>query len=186
MQSDSELVRLARAGRSQAYGELVRRWAGRITALCHARIGCVHAADDLAQEVLLRGYRALDRLSDPDKFGAWLCAIARRSCLNWLRARERSLVPFSALGPDHKPHDLQDPASLADPAGLDRADELRRLRTEVAGLPPEYREVLTLYYHEKLTYRDLAQMLGVSTATINARLTRARVLLREALSDCRS
>ena len=49
-------------------------------------------------------------------------------------------------------------------------------------LPEEYREVVMLYYYEDVTYRDLAQLLGVSAATINARLTKARALLRERLS----
>ena len=58
------------------------------------------------------------------------------------------------------------------------------LPEQVAALPEEYREVIRLYYHENLTYRDLAQMLGVSSATINARLTKARGLLRQRLSKC--
>ena len=62
-------------------------------------------------------------------------------------------------------------------------DDLQRVRAEVAALPSVYREVVMLYYHQDMTYRDLAEMLGVSTATINARLTKARMLLRERLSD---
>src|SRR3954449_3012483 len=101
--SDAELVRLARAGRAEAYAELVRRWAGRITALCHARVGRSHPADDLAQETLLRGFRALGSLSDPERFGPWLCGIALRACLDWRKARQNAQIPFSALGPDHDP-----------------------------------------------------------------------------------
>ena len=52
----------------------------------------------------------------------------------------------------------------------------------VEALPEDYREVILLYYYEDVTYRDLAQALGVSPATINARLTKARAMLRERLS----
>ena len=48
-------------------------------------------------------------------------------------------------------------------------------------LPEDYREVLMLYYYEDVTYRDLAETLGVSAATINARLTKGRAMLRERL-----
>jgi RNA polymerase sigma-70 factor (ECF subfamily) len=51
----------------------------------------------------------------------------------------------------------------------------------VAGLPEDCREVLLLYYQGDVTYRELGEMLEVSPATINARLTRARMLLRERL-----
>jgi RNA polymerase sigma-70 factor (ECF subfamily) len=185
MTSDAELVQQTLAGRTEAYGELVRRWAGRITALCHARIGCGHTADDLAQETLLRAYRALPSLSNPEKFGAWVSSIALRTCLNWRKAKERSQIPFSVLGPGNTAEDLFSKSSLEEPS-LDRDEEWQRLRAEVAALPPEYREVILLYYHEDVTYQDLAQLLGVSRATINARLTKARVMLREALSHCRS
>jgi RNA polymerase sigma-70 factor (ECF subfamily) len=174
--SDAELVRQTLAGRTEAYEELVRRWAGRVTSLCHAKIGCASAADDLAQEALVRAYRALATLADADKFGPWLCRIAVHTCLNWLKSKQRAMVPFSALGPDQNPEDYlqRDPA-----AEDDNEDDLNRLRAEVATLPESYREVLLLYYHQDVTYRDLADMLGVSSATINARLTRARNLLRE-------
>jgi RNA polymerase sigma factor (sigma-70 family) len=178
--SDAELVRLARAGQTEAYTELVRRWSGRVTALCHTKVRRGHLADDLAQETLLRGFRSLGSLSHPERFGPWLCGIALRTCLDWLKARQNAQVPFSAL--EHDPGE-----SLADPhpALPDREEERRRLLTEVEALPDDYRKVILLYYYEDVTYRDLARLLGVSASTVNARLTRARALLRSRLSDCR-
>jgi len=181
--TDAELVHQTLQGKADAYAELVRRWAGRVTALCHAKVGCTAAAEDLAQDALLRGYRMLKSLTTPEKFGPWLCRIAVNGCLNWHKAKERSVVPFSSLGPDQNPE-----AYLADETswdGDDRDDDLRRLREEVAALPETYRQVLLLYYHQDSTYRDLSEILGVSAATINARLTKARALLRERLNQCR-
>jgi RNA polymerase sigma-70 factor (ECF subfamily) len=183
--SDAELVRRALAGRTEAYGELVRRWAGRVTALCHAKVGRAHVADDLAQETLLRGFRALSALSDPGCFGPWLCGIAMRVCLDWLKTKKNAQVPFSVLGPHYDPDDhLQNPNSSTENE-VERDDERRHLLAEVEALPEECRQVVMLYYYQDLTYRELARILGVSAATVNARLTRARALLRERLSDCR-
>jgi RNA polymerase sigma-70 factor (ECF subfamily) len=176
--SDAELVRQARAGRADAYAELARRWAARVTALCHARVGRAHLADDLAQETLLRGWRALGSLHDPERFGAWLCGIALRTCLDWLKAKQNAQIPFSALDGDAAPETYLQARPGPD---AERADEVRRLMAEVEGLPEIYRQVVLLYYYEDVTYRDLARQLGVSPATINARLTRARALLRERL-----
>jgi RNA polymerase sigma-70 factor (ECF subfamily) len=181
--TDGELVRQTLTGQREAYAELVRRWAGRITGLCHARVGRGDVAEDMAQESLLRAYRSLATLLQPDKFGAWLLGIAHRTCLDWLKAKERTTVPFTALSPDRNLDAL-----LADPhheSEVDRRDEARHLLAEVEALPMEYREVLMLYYYDDLTYRDLAQILGVSPATINARLTKARTLLRERLTNTR-
>jgi RNA polymerase sigma-70 factor (ECF subfamily) len=177
--SDGELVRQTLAGRTTAFEELTRRWAGRVTALCHARTRRAGDAEDLAQETLLRGFRALATLSDPDKFGSWICGIAARTCLDWLKSKQRTMVHFSALGPDRDAN-----AVMADGRAepdLDRRDDCRRLMSEVEALPDECREAIMLYYYEDVTYRDLAAMLGVSAATVNARLTRGRALLRERL-----
>jgi RNA polymerase sigma-70 factor (ECF subfamily) len=185
MTSDAELVRQTCAGRNEAYTELVRRWAARITALCHARVRRAHIADDLAQDTLLRGFRALHTLNDPERFGAWLCGIALRICLDWLKAKKNSQIPFSALGDEHQPTDfLHDPSdSVA--RQMERDDDCRQLSAEIEALPDEYRQVVLLYYYEDVTYREVAALLGVSTATVNARLTKARALLRARLTDCR-
>jgi RNA polymerase sigma-70 factor (ECF subfamily) len=180
--SDAELVRQALAGQAEAYAELVRRWTPRVLALCHARVGRSDVAEDLAQEALLRGYRALATLAQPDRFGAWLHGIALRACLDWLKARERSTVAFSALGNGCDPNAIRHPRDGIEAPALDRAEERRRVLAEVEALPPEYRTVVMLYYYENVTYRELAETLGVSPATINARLTKARALLRARLS----
>ncbi len=182
--SDADLVRQTLAGRTEAYGELVRRWAGRITALCHSKVGRADIAEDLSQESLMRGYRALNTLADPEKFGAWLWGIALRACLDWLKSKQRTQVSFSALGPDRNPEDFIPNRTDEGELDVDRADELQQLMGEVEALPEEYRKVVMLYYYQDMTYRELAQLLGVSAATINARLTKARTLLRERLSSC--
>src|SRR5215212_732447 len=98
--TDAELVRATLAGSRDAYAEIARRWSARITAICHARVRRADVADDLAQETLLRGYRALHTLSDPAKVGSWLMGIAVRAALDWLKAKERTTKTFSTLGSD--------------------------------------------------------------------------------------
>jgi RNA polymerase sigma-70 factor (ECF subfamily) len=184
-QTDGDLVRQALAGKVAAYGELVHRWAARITAFCHAKVRSPDAAEDLAQETLLRGYRALGTLADPDCFGTWLHGIALRACLDWLKSKARTQVTFSTLGPAGSADHLPDSATDWQESRVEREDELRLLMREVDDLPEEYREVLMLYYYDDVTYQDLALMLGVSAATVNARLTKARAMLRERLASWR-
>jgi RNA polymerase sigma-70 factor (ECF subfamily) len=184
MVSDADLVRQARAGRTAAYEELVRRWAARITAVCHARVKRAHLAEELAQETLLRGFRALDSLTDPDRFGAWLCGIALRACLDYLKAKQNSQVPFSVLGQNYNPDENLHARQEGGEGDVERNEERRLILAEVEALPEEYRTVVMLYYYQDHTYRDLAKLLGVSSATVNARLTKARALLRTRLIHC--
>jgi RNA polymerase sigma-70 factor, ECF subfamily len=177
--TDGELVRQTLAGQGTAYEELVRRWSARVLAFCHAKVRSAHAAEDLAQETLLRGYQALSTLADPDKFGCWLHGIALRTCLDWLKRKEQQQVGFAAIGADED--GLEGPAELP-LEGLARREQLQSLMREVEALPEECREAIMLYYYDDVTYQDIAALLGVSAATVNARLTKARNLLRRRLS----
>jgi RNA polymerase sigma-70 factor (ECF subfamily) len=172
-------VQSALAGRLEGYAELARRWSAAVLAICHARVRRHDIAEELAQETLLRGLRGLRTLDAPDKFGPWLRGIANRVCLDWLKSKQTSQVPFTQLAASGHPD-----AVLASPdtsAQVDNADELQSLMREVERLSDEHREVLMLYYYNDVTYRELAERLGVSVATINARLTQARALLRTRL-----
>jgi RNA polymerase sigma-70 factor, ECF subfamily len=175
---DAALVRQAMAGGATAYEQLVRRWAARVLAVCRARVRHdADAAEDLAQEALVRGWRALPTLDDATRFGPWLCGIASRACLDWLKSPKRAEMPLSAMDRDGQPFDTPDASGGAATAAEQR-DEVRRLRAEVDRLPDAYREALILFYYDDLSYRDIAGALGVSPAAINARLTKARALLR--------
>ena len=176
--SDGQLVREVLAGRVQSYDPLVRRWAARVLAVCHARVGRGDVAEDLTQEALLRGLRALPTLSDPEKFGPWLSGIAVRCCLDWLKAAARNEVSMSAL-PESKAAALSLDGDAA--AAASRQDEIRRLMAEVERLPLPYRQVLMLFYYEDCTYRQIAEQLAISTSVVNLRLTKARQLLRQGL-----
>ena len=186
--TDGELVRRARAGESAAYGQLAQRWAARVLAVCHARVGRAGraAAEDLAQEALLRGLRALPSLADAEKFGPWLIGIAVRTCLDWLKSAQRSEVSLDAMGArgvrsdeGSKPSSTFAMIAAADQSEPnDRRERAEELMREVERLPQAYREVLMFYYYHECTYQQAAEALGVSAATINARLTKARAMLR--------
>jgi RNA polymerase sigma-70 factor (ECF subfamily) len=179
--ADEELVRQTLDGQPSAYAELVRRWAAPVLAVCHARIRCWHAAEDLAQETLLRGLKALPSLTSRERFGPWLRGIAQRVCLDWLKSKQTGQVPFTSLGRGQAPDELLATDGDAASRELEAAEESRRLMDCVSGLDDDCREVLMLYYYQDVTYADLAELLGVSPATINARLTKARAALREQL-----
>lgn len=82
---DARLVRQVFAGEREAYGELIDRWAGRVMALCHARVGGV--AEEPAREALLRATEELASLPDPQRFDTWLAGIVVSTCRDWVKRR---------------------------------------------------------------------------------------------------
>jgi len=156
---------------------LVHRWSARVLAVCHGRVGNASTAEDLAQETLLRALRSLGSIREPERFGSWICGIATRTCLDWLKSKQRTEVSI-----DHFEAQAGENPSHAE--SVDDSWDL--LNQEIEKLPVECREVLMLYYYSESTYQELADMLEVSAATVNARLTRARKLLRYRLSEAGS
>ncbi len=175
--TDADLVREALSGRTGAYAMLVHRWSARVLAVCHGRVGNASTAEDLAQETLLRALRSLGSIREPERFGSWICGIATRTCLDWLKSKQRTEVSI-----DHLEAQAGENPSHAE--SVDDSWDL--LNQEIERLPVECREVLMLYYYSESTYQELADMLEVSAATVNARLTKARKLLRYRLSEAGS
>jgi len=177
--TDGDLVRRAREGDSDSLCALVQLWSARVLAFCLVRCRNRHLAEDLAQESLLRALRNLGALENPDRFGPWIRGIALRAYLDWRKARQSSQVPFSTLDSD----EMIDTLLAGDiDSTVERDDDLNWLMRQVATLDEDLREALMLYYSHDMTYVELAEILEVSPATINLRLTRARTILRSRAS----
>jgi RNA polymerase sigma-70 factor (ECF subfamily) len=133
-------------------------------------------AEDVVQDAMLRAYRNFEQLRGGD-VRPWLMAIVRNGCRTQAsRPHRRREVPLpdGASGPELV-FEGPDPETQAV-----RASEARRLRTTIASLPDDFREVLILREMEDLSYREIADVVGAPIGTIMSRLARARALLKAA------
>jgi len=180
--TDGDLVRLVVAGDTAAYGVLARRWFYRILAFCQSHLysGRRHDAEDLTQEVLLRGMVDLASLSEPDNYGPWIRGVANHVCADWGRDHKRDQHHLQRLESQSR-HDV-DCDSSTDLMN----DERELIYQQIATIPSDCREVILLHYYEDLTYDEMARWLGVARATVNERLAKARGLLRIRLARLRS
>src|SRR5436853_3158122 len=87
--SDAELVAASRAGNREAFGQIVRRYAGLISGLIYSSCGDLSASEDIAQETFLAAWKSLSGLREPQKLAAWLCQIARHRMLDQNRESAR-------------------------------------------------------------------------------------------------
>ena len=182
-ESDGELVRATMSGRREAYEELVRRYSARLYGICWSRIGRRETVADLVQEALLRGYRSLSTLTEQEKFGSWLCGIAVRACLDWLKDREQGQVSFGSLGQDAEPDDFLRGQPSNSSGKMEERERRERILREVQSLPEIFREAVVLFYFENCSYAQMQITLGIGPQAINARLSKARTLLRDRLKS---
>jgi RNA polymerase sigma-70 factor (ECF subfamily) len=167
----------ARRGDQSAFASLVRSVQRPVYGLCLRLLRTEAEACEVAQEAFLRAYQHLDRYDEEKPFDLWVIAIARNLCLDLLRRRARV-----------KSEDLDEmrdtlPASgKSQEEGVIEREERLSLDSALSTLPVEDREVLALYYVQKRTTKEIAQVVGVAPGTIMARLFRAREKLRKQMT----
>ncbi len=172
----TELVRRARTGNPLAFAELVRRYRPRIYALGLHLTGSSSDADDIAQEVFLRAFNALDAFEGRGEFFSWLYRIALHLALNEKRNRAR-----------RRGAALDDPRvefAVAVDAGGDprRAAALRQLYAKLISaldrLSPVLRSTVVLVALQGMSHTEAAEVLGTNVGTIAWRIHEARARLR--------
>ncbi len=176
---EAALVRRARAGDTEAFGDLVRRHQDVIYRLAVRMVG-PDSAEDVAQGAFLKAWTGLERFRGGAAFGTWLYRIAANLCLDHLRsaARFRPLPLDDALAvPDG--YDLAE-AVVAD---AERADQRAALAEALAALPPEDRLILALRAGEELSYEAIGAALDLAPGTVGTRLHRARARLHRLLTE---
>jgi RNA polymerase sigma-70 factor (ECF subfamily) len=166
-------VSVSTADSQQADEELFRRYGPLVLRLCRFLLRDAHEAEDAAQQVFLRAYRALHAGVRPRRTRSWLAEIARNECR--ARARVNATRRETELTDGIRGHELD--ATQA--AALDAL--MASLREELAELPPRQREALLLREVRGLSYAELAAVMGVTEAAVESLLQRARRRLAERL-----
>ncbi|MDP8214202.1 MAG: sigma-70 family RNA polymerase sigma factor [Candidatus Euphemobacter frigidus] len=183
---DFELVRATRKGDREAFGELVRKYQGKIYSLAYGMVGNPAAADDLAQEIFLKTYRNIKKFRFKSSFYTWLYRIA----LNTVITRRKKLREDKHL--ELKPQILDIQGSPYLPARLqgekgDRAmtrKELRRdIRQALETLSDKHKAVVVMHDIEGIPHNDIAGIISCSEGTVRSRLHYARRRLREQLAN---
>ena len=154
--------------------DLVER--SRMVRLCTRLTGDRDAAEDLAQEVLLRAHIHADRLRDPERREAWLAGIARHVCVDWVRSRGRRSAETGWPEGDDLPADIDVEAVL------ERAEMAALLDRAMGLLPADTRRVLLGRFVDDLPMAEVAGRLGLSEGAVAMRLQRGKAALRRALT----
>ena len=185
--SDLDLVRLAQAGDTEAFGTLVERNRRAVFRAALAAVGSPAEADDVAQEAFVAAYQKLSRFRGDAAFKTWVVSIAwrkaldrRKSITRWLR---RTVTPqrfddetgdgMDTLGSDRRSQE-EDLAS----AELERT--VRRL---IATLPRKLREALLLSGSNEYSYEQIGEILGIPVGTVKWRVSEARRVLKRKLTS---
>jgi RNA polymerase sigma-70 factor (ECF subfamily) len=179
-----DAVLRARAGDSEAFGELFAAHEASVLRTCRRILGSHDGALDARSEVFLRARRALATYDLARAFRPWLFGVASNHCIDLLRHRASEQRVFADVEPSDA--DLHSsPAQLPQLSPLSRLllqEETSELDRAIEGLPVRYRLPLVLRYFGDHDYATIAEALGVTTGQVGSLLFRAKRMLRERIS----
>ena len=168
--SDETLVSRILEGDTEAYEILVQKYQGAVFGLAYHLLGNREDAEDLAQEAFLQAYLHLNQLKERDRFAGWLKQITANLCRMWLRQNRGTFISLEDISGDR----------IVFPHQEARSDKLHdAVMQAIRMLPEESRLVLTLYYTDGLSYREIGDFLQLPLSTIKWRLYDARKKLKK-------
>jgi RNA polymerase sigma-70 factor, ECF subfamily len=172
--SDAELVVRCQAGDGEAFEVLYRRHAARVYALACRMAGSADEGEDLLQEIFLQAYRKLGSFKGDATLGTWLYRLALNHCLDFVRSRQAK---------NRKLTDAFDEASFERTVSRDTAIARIDLERAVRTLPNGCREAFVLHDVEGFDHKEVGRMLGIAEGTSKSQVFKARMKLRECLSQ---
>lgn len=181
----NELVLKARSGDEDANRAIVEGLHRPVIATIFRFLGPGYRreVEDLAQEVFLKVFRAIDKF-DPSraKFTTWVYTFVRNHCFDVLKKRRLKTTSMHAVGADETDRDFPDRRELQPTEELENTELGRRIGEALATLGEDQRMVFILREYESLDYREIASITGVNEGTVKSRLFRAKESLRKQLA----
>ena len=178
--SDIELINTVLKGDQQAYAIIVERYQSFVFTLVLRYIKSREDAEEVAQDIFVKAYRALADFKGASKFSTWLYTIVTTTCISFLRKKKLDI------------HSLDNEKVLAVAESRDsgmnanyveQKSKLAMVNNAIALLNSDDAEIITLFYKGEQTLEEIAQVLGIEANAVKVRLHRARGRLKEKMQQ---
>lgn len=184
--NDVQLMLRFQDGDDSCFEQLVERHKNRVFNLAYRFLGNHEEAEDIAQEVFIKIYHAKNTYKPQAKFTTWLYIICKNTCFKVLRKKKPVMVSIDndiRLEDDSVPYQIADPNA---PSSLDSMLNNERalvVKEAIDSLPANQNIAVILYRFDRLSYEEIAQIMGCSVTSVKSLLHRAKVNLKEKLAD---
>jgi RNA polymerase sigma-70 factor (ECF subfamily) len=184
---DAAIMLRAAEGDEAAFSFLVEKYHRPIIHFLYRMARNQEVAEELAQEVFLRVYRARQSYRAQAKFTTWLYRIAANLAVNYARdtRHEREAQSFSLDAPDKETGTKPEVAG-SEPSveqSLLREERMKAIRAQVMALPERQRMAVVMHKYQEMDYREIGKVLNLSESATKSLLFRAYQTLRERLKD---
>jgi RNA polymerase sigma-70 factor (ECF subfamily) len=183
--AEQDFIRRLKSRDERAFNELVQAYEQRVFGLIYRMLGRRDEAEDMAQEVFVQVFKAIDQFRGDSKLSTWLYRITVNICKNRAKylARRHSdaqdaLEPIAERAALHEAKGVTF-GEVARPDHMVEGYQMEHIvRKCIVELDPDFREVLVLRDVEDLTYEEIAEVTGLPDGTVKSRIHRARSMLK--------
>ena len=185
--TDVQLMLDVKAGDDSSFDFLLRKYRSPLVNFLYRMVRDTGTAEDLAQEVFLRVYRARKQYTPSAKFTTWLFRIATNLALNSVRDTRYQKLSISIDAPldgemEGAPLELPSQGMRIDQKMIER-DRMELIRRAVWSLPEKQRAAVLLHKYEEMDYAEIAKILECSESALKSLLFRAYETLRMQLAS---
>lgn len=185
---DAAFVRAVQGGDMAAFDQLVIKHKDKLFNMVYWLSGDYQEANDCAQEIFIKVFKAIKKFRFESSFSTWLNRIAINTCKNrrkssasrW-KKRTVSLENPESSKQDNRSYEIQN-GSPSPENRLEKKERIMMIQKAINALPREQNRMVVLRDIQGLSYQEIADITGLNPGTVKSRLARARMELRKRLA----
>ncbi|MBK8549045.1 MAG: RNA polymerase sigma factor [Saprospiraceae bacterium] len=176
LKDDQDLIQNILSGQLPAFEQLVEKYQNMVFTLAFRVLQNHEDAEEVAQDVFVKVFNSLKNFQQKSNFKTWLYRIVYNESINRLRSRKKR-IPLVDLNEKTTLH-LFDPGSIND-----SNDEIQFIQKAIQNLPETERIILSLYYYEDISVKEIAKITELTETNVKTRLFRSRQKLYDELKE---
>ena len=173
---DIDIISAVLNGNQQAYAQIVDRYQGFVFTLVLRYIKSREDAEEVAQDIFVKAYRALADFKGTAKFSTWLYTIVTTTCISFLRKKK---LETHSLDNEKVFEAAESKDSGMNANQIEQKSKLAMVHNAIAMLSADDAEIVTLFYKGEQSLEEIAEILGIEANAVKVRLHRARTRLKE-------
>ncbi len=170
-----ELLDLKRAKKKDklAFERIINKYSSKLYVIAKSRLSNEEDIKDAIQETIMNSYINIHKLKDETKFNSWITSILINSCNKIYNQRKIKLVSYEEMGENN--------SSFKTDEDISKFNEKQSFQDIISFLEVEDRTIITLYYIEEYTTKDIAEILKINESTLRSRISRIKERIRKEL-----
>jgi RNA polymerase sigma factor (sigma-70 family) len=169
--NDQHFINLVIGGDTHSFAVLVDRYKNMVFTLCLKMLQSHEESEEAAQDTFLKVYKSLEKFKSESKFSTWLYKVTYNTCLDRLKSKKRNLLQTSV--DDFEEKDVISFTNVLD--AIESRERKQMIQKCLDQLPAEDRFLLTLYYFQENSLKEISKIMGINENNLKIRLYRSRI-----------